>query len=318
MIAGVSGRLISVSFAESELPAMAGHCTPPVETLHALDAWSADCEAAFGPASSVRAIADGVAIPLFRILGFSVNRRADGRDSARFEAAWRGTPLVPVTVLGWNEPLDAAWRDSILDAVRADERWSLVLNGTSLRIVDAHRTWSRHFVEFDLALLAHDANAFALLWRIARAESLAASPRLIDRAVDASARHGTAVCHALGDGVLEALELLSCALGRGRRHPSMETLLEQSLTVLYRVLFLLFGGARARSGLASRLSRPVHDRFDCLDAPRGTSIPGCLERHQCHLEARPRRLHGRRAEGDRVQRTPVFSFRNGRLRPAGD
>src|SRR4030095_6781336 len=81
----------------------------------------------------------------------------------------------------------------ILDAVRADQRWSLLLNGTSLRIVDAHRTWSRHFLEFDLALLAHDAGAFALLWRIARAESLAASPRLLDRAVDESARHGIAV-----------------------------------------------------------------------------------------------------------------------------
>jgi len=50
MIAGVSGRLISASFAESELPAIAGHCTPPVDTLRALDAWSAHREAAFGPA----------------------------------------------------------------------------------------------------------------------------------------------------------------------------------------------------------------------------------------------------------------------------
>jgi hypothetical protein len=270
MIAGVSGRLISVSFAESELPAMAGHCAPPVETLRALDAWSAECEAAFGPASSVRAIADGVAIPLLRVLGFSVSRRVDGHDSARFEAGLRGTPLVPVTVIGWNEPLDAAWRDSILDAVRADERWSLILNGTSLRIVDAHRTWSRHFVEFDLALLAHDANAFALLWRIGRAESLAASPRLLDLAVDASARHGTAVCHALGNGVLEALELLLCALGRGRRHPSFEMLFEQSLTVLYRVLFLLFAEAR---GLVPVWHPVYRDRYT-IDSIVSTLLAG--------------------------------------------
>jgi hypothetical protein len=244
MTAGVSGRLISASFAETELPGIAAHCTPPVDALRALDAWSAHREAAFGPASSVRAIADGIAIPLLKILGFTVSRRVDGPDSARLETGWRGTTLVPVTVLGWDEPLDAAWRDSILDAVRADERWSLVLNGTSLRIVDAHRTWSRHFVEFDLALLAHDASAFALLWQIGRAESLAASPRLIDRAVDESARHGIAVCSALGNGVLEALELLLSALGRRRRHAGFELLLAQSLTVLYRVLFLLFAEAR--------------------------------------------------------------------------
>jgi hypothetical protein len=244
MIAGVSGRLISAACVETELPALAAHGTPPGDTLRALDGWAAHREAAFGPASSVRAIADGVAIPLLKILGFTVGRRVDGHDSVRLEAGRSGTPLVPVTVVGWDQPLDAAWRDSVLDAVRADERWALVLNGTALRLVDSHRTWSRHFVEFDLALLAHSTNAFTLLWHIARAEALAASPRLIDRAVEASARHGIAVCDALGSGVLEALELLVCALGRRRRHARVELLLEQSLTVLYRVLFLLFAEAR--------------------------------------------------------------------------
>jgi len=270
MITGVSGRLISASFAETELPAMAGHTAPPVDALRALDAWSAQREAAFGPASSVRAIADGVAIPLLKILGFTVNRRVDGQDSARLEAGCSGMPLVPVTVVGWGQPLDAAWRDSILDAVRADERWALVLNGTSLRIVDAHRTWSRHFVEFDLALLAHDANAFTLLWRIGRAESLAASPRLIDRVVDASARHGVAVCDALGSGVLDALELLLCALGRRRRQPCFDLLLEQSLTVLYRVLFLLFAEAR---GLVPVWHPVYRDRYT-IDSIVSTLLAG--------------------------------------------
>jgi hypothetical protein len=244
MIAGVSGRLISASFAESELPDIAGHSTPPLDARRAIDAWSAHREAAFGPASSVRAITDGIAIPLLKILGFTVTRRVDGDGSARLETRRRGFRVVPVTVLGWDASLDSAWRDSVLDAIRADERWTLILNGTSLRIVDAHRTWSRHFIEFDLALLAHDANAFALLWRIGRAESLTASPRLIDRAVDESARHGIAVCRVLGNGVLEALELLLRALGRRRRRAGFEPLLEQSLTVLYRILFLLFAEAR--------------------------------------------------------------------------
>src|SRR5207237_2465 len=131
------------------------------------------------------------------------------------------------------------------DVRRADERWSFVTNGTSLRIVDAHRTWSRHYLDFDLALLAAaDAAAFALLWQMARAEALASSPRLLDRAVDQSARHGVAVCGALATGVLDALELLLRAVARRRRHAASELLLEQSLTVLYRVLFLLFAEAR--------------------------------------------------------------------------
>ena len=124
MIAGIRGRLITISFAETELPAIAGDRTPPRDTLRAIDEWSARRDAAFGAASSVRSITDGIAIPLLKILGFTVSRRADGNDCARLEAGCRGAPLAPVTVFGWDHPLDAAWRESILDAVRADERWS--------------------------------------------------------------------------------------------------------------------------------------------------------------------------------------------------
>ncbi|PYR75668.1 MAG: hypothetical protein DMF87_19925 [Acidobacteria bacterium] len=245
MIAGVHGRLLTASFIETELTHLGSTAGPPRDVRRAVERWSTDREASFGPASSVRGIADGVAIPLLKILGFGVCRRVDEGDCARLEAGCRGRALVPVTVIGWDQPLDVAWRESVLDAVRADERWSFVTNGTSLRIVDAHRTWSRHYLDFDLALLAAaDAAAFALLWQMARAEALASSPRLLDRAVDQSARHGVAVCGALATGVLDALELLLRAVARRRRHAASELLLEQSLTVLYRVLFLLFAEAR--------------------------------------------------------------------------
>jgi hypothetical protein len=244
MSAGVRGRLITESFAATELPAIAGDDTPPRDSVRSLQEWAARRDAAFGPASSVRAIADGIAIPLLKILGFTIMRREDVKDRARLEAGWRGTPVVPVVIAGWDDPLDAIWRDSILDAVRADERWSFVFNGSSLRIVDAHRTWSRHYLEFDLALLTHDEGAFALLWRLARAESLAASPRLLDRAADLSAKHGTAICRALGNGVLKSLELLLRTLENRTKPAASQLLLEQSLTVVYRILFLLFAEAR--------------------------------------------------------------------------
>ena len=275
MIAGVRGRLITASFAGTELPAITGNCVAPPDTVRALEEWSTRRDAAFGPASSVRAIADGIALPLLKILGFTVRRRVDGTDCGRLEALWRGTPLVPVTVTGWDLPLDAAWRESIHEAVRADERWSFVVNGTRLRIVDAHRTWSRHYLEFDLALLAHDPDAFALLWRIGRAESLGRSPRLLDVAVDLSARHGAAICGALAGGVLDSLGLLIGALARRRPQTASPTLLlEQSLTVLYRVLFLLFAEARGLgTGLASGLSRSLHHRFDRFHASHRTPLP---------------------------------------------
>src|SRR4029077_13014571 len=72
MIAGVRGRLITASFAGTELPAITGNCVAPPDTVRALEEWSTRRDAAFGPASSVRAIADGIALPLLKILGFTV------------------------------------------------------------------------------------------------------------------------------------------------------------------------------------------------------------------------------------------------------
>jgi len=259
MIAGVRGRLITASFAATELPLLPGNSVPTRETVRALHEWSTRREAAFGPASGVRAIADGIAIPLLKILGFTILRRHENHGCARLEAGWRGVALVPVVVAGWDEPLDGLWRHSILDAVRADERWGFVFNGSSLRIVDAHRTWSRHYLEFDLALLSHEeAGAFALLWCVARAEALATSPRLLDRAVALSARHGIAICNALADGVLDALELLLRTLRAQHKRATTQVLLDQALTVVYRILFLLFAEAR---GLVPMWHPVYRDRY---------------------------------------------------------
>jgi Eco57I restriction-modification methylase len=307
MIAGVRGRLITASFAATELPLIVGDCAPPRETVRALQDWSARREAAFGPTSSARAIADGIAIPLLKILGFAIIGREDANGYARLAVGLLGTALAPVVVAGWNDTLDAAWRDSILDAVRADQRWVFVFNGSSMRIVDAHRTWSRRYLEFDLALLAHDDGAFTLLWRLARAESLAAVPQLLDRAVELSGRYGTAVCTALADGVLEALELLLRTLApRSRRMSSITApMLEQALTVVYRILFLLFAEAR---GLVPVWHPVYRDRYT-IDSIVSTLLMGRRYRGVwCAINAISRLAHTGCTAGE----LKVTAF-NGRL-----
>ncbi len=271
MLAGIRGRLITSSFALSELPALPGAGIVPDSVIRDVEAWSAKREASFGPASSIRAVTDGVVIPLLNILGFTTSRRADREESTCLETGWRGVASVPVVVVGWDDALDAAWRTSVLDAIRSDARWCLCCNGTQLRIVDAHRTWSRHYLEFDLALLAHETDALALLWRVARAESFASRPSLLDEAVVLSARHGTEVCRALASGVLEALGLILQGLApRMRRTSWPDLLFEQSLTVLYRLLFLLFAEAR---GLVPMWHPVYRDRYT-IDAIVTTLLTG--------------------------------------------
>jgi hypothetical protein len=241
MLSGLRGRLISASFAQSELSAMPGAATAPPTIVRAIDGWSIR-RSALGPASSVRAIADTAIVPLLRILGFEIRRRTDRPSVTLIEATSPAGTVLPVLAVPWNASLDQAWRDVVLDGIRADARWCFCCNGAALRIVDAQRTWSRRHLEFDLALVTDD-GLQTVLWSLARAEAMAARPPLLDRAAESSARHGVAVCRALGGGVIDALGALYRALAL-RSQRARNALFEQSLTVVYRVLFLLFAEAR--------------------------------------------------------------------------
>lgn len=270
MIAGVRGRLITATFAETLLHTLPGSAAPSGAAIRAIERWSDGREAGVGPASSVRAICDAVVVPLLKILGFDVAARVDTQAWSVLEAVLPLRAAVPVMVVSWDESLDRAWRAAVLDGIRADARWCFCCNGTALRIVDAQRTWARRYVEFDLALLAHESAALALLWSVARAESLAAHPPLLERAVEMSARHGVTVCRALGAGVLEALGLLFTAFSPHAANRGVDATFQDSLTVLYRVLFLLFAEAR---GLVPMWHPVYRDRYS-LDVIVATLLAG--------------------------------------------
>lgn len=250
--AALRGRLISDAFARARLPALDGYVTPPPAVIRELDAWCERIDAALGPASGVRTIADAAVVPLLRMLGYTVPLRLEHDHQLTLVASTAGGVALPVVVAPWSEPLDAAWRGAVLASVAQDARWCLSCNGTSLRIVDAQRTWSRRYLEFNLPLLPRDEAAAALLWALVRADALDDPRPLLDRAADLSARHAVAVCRALGTGVLEALELL---FARGLPF-------DDSLVVLYRVLFLLFAEAR---GLVPMWHPVYRDRYS-IDA----------------------------------------------------
>jgi hypothetical protein len=241
MAAGIRGRLITATFAKTLLHTLPGVTAPPSHFAAALDGWGHRRHETVGPASSVRTIADAVIAPLLAMLGFAVRSRDDDTSRVLLIASC-GDGSIPALVVGWDEPLRQAWRATVLGAVRADRRWCFCSNGRALRIVDAHQTWSREYLEFDLALLPVDPEAQRVLWGLVRAEACAAVPPLLDAAVVASARQGVAVCRALGEGVLDALTFLVQAFAAGRAVPAAA--FEQSLTIVYRLLFLLFAEAR--------------------------------------------------------------------------
>jgi hypothetical protein len=241
---GLRGRLVSGTFASEILPTLAGVIAPPADLRRTLDQWGARRERAFGPASGVRAIADGLIIPLLRLLGFDVLRRADAPVQVRLDAV-ADARTIPVIVVDWEVDLSRAWRDAVLAGIAADARWCICSNGRALRICDSHRTWSRDYLEFDFDVLPHAAELQAIFWALLNTTAIAATPCLLDQVVESSARHGVDTCRGLGSGVLASLQLLLQAMGKKTRGQQPEQLLEQALTIVYRVLFLLFAEARA-------------------------------------------------------------------------
>ena len=95
--------------------------------------------------------------------------------------------------------------------------------------------------------------SFAALWAIVGSPALTSEPsdaRSLHALVAASDRHAAGVCRSLRDGVLaasgEVLRALIVRNGRDRRRRSdINSGFEQALTIVYRILFLLFAEARA-------------------------------------------------------------------------
>jgi len=270
MIPGVRGRLVTASFARDVLPTLAGFADVPPHVSTQLRAWAARLEATLGPASSVRAITDMAVAPLFELLGFAPVGRNESATATALRLTADDDTHASGVVTEWSAPLDGRWRSAVSSAIGADARWCFCCNGRALRLVDARRTWSRAYLEFDLAELGHERDAQTVLWALLRADAMTGVSPLLDRAVELSDRHGLAVCKALGTGVLDALETLVDALSSRRQRRTPALLFEQSLTVVYRVLFLLFAEAR---GLVPIWHPIYRDRYS-LDAVVATLLTG--------------------------------------------
>ena len=169
---------------------------------------------------------------------------------------------VALLVAAWGERLDPLWRVAVTQAMRRFASWAILFNGTHLRIVDPARPYARRYLEFDLDIAADDERAFAAFWSVMRS-----LPSAFPAMVAASERHASRVCRSLKDGVLSAsTDVLGALVGANirRAHAPLADSFEQALTIVYRMLFLLFAEAR---GLVP-VWHPVYRESYSLEAVR--------------------------------------------------
>jgi hypothetical protein len=247
MPTGFSGNLISGQSAD----ALIDHAPRSASLRTALTRWWRRHVERIGPASSPRALYSS-ATALLSLLEY---RELPGLFVLNGTACGALAPSVALMATPWHESPDTRWRDAVRHAIDTGSGWCFCFNGRVLRLVDARRTYARRYLEFDLSVALADERLVALLATIFHADAVevgeqgpSRSPSRLDTMIDRSARETLAVCHNLKEGVLDALgslmEGLVLASGRRSRRPDLQAMHEQALTLVYRLLFLLFAEAR--------------------------------------------------------------------------
>ena len=234
MLPGFSGHLVSESFLERHLARPAA--ADASRTRRALADWRRR-SSALGPASGLRTLFESGAGPLAVALGLAHPFAVEQRGDAITATVSDGVRPLALVVADWGARLDPLWRTAVVAARARGAAWAVLFNGTSVRVISASRLHSRRFAEFDLDLAADDE-------RVAAALAAMVGGSHLDEIVNASDRDGAAVCRALRHGVLDASAEVLAALLRRAPRPPIGSAFDQALTIVYRMLFLLFAEAR--------------------------------------------------------------------------
>ncbi len=196
-----------------------------------------------GPASPARHVFDRLLLPLMRQCGLTWSLVLDSNDVVVAAVAGKAGPAGLVCAAGWNADL----RDLRRIATRSHRqagRWWIGTNGAVLRVLDASRAYTRRSLDFEIPLVADDETAIEAL-RQALDSSATEPLAALDALVAGSERHRSAVSRSLQLGVARALDALTDDFTSRRRRPvSRDAAVPDALTVIYRVLFLLFAEAR--------------------------------------------------------------------------
>src|SRR5262245_32451711 len=250
MLPGLSCYLVSSAFLEADIASTAGSAS--AEAARAQLVRMREASAALGPASSTRAVLETAATPLAALLGSDAPSDLEPSGAAIAGTIRGGQRPIALIVVPWATAYDPLWRLAVTHAGRRSAAWCFVFDGLRLRLVDGVRLYARRYLEFDLDLAADHPTTCAALWRtcqVSHAAAEAADPQSLQTLVAASDRHAAGACRSLRDGVLAASgEILRAMATRRRRTAAgrdLEAAFEQALTIVYRILFLLFAEARA-------------------------------------------------------------------------
>lgn len=259
LIPGIGGTLLPERYLAAQLLADVSSVSGPAmaaATNSRFHRWWQHASGACGPTSPLRVLFDEMAMPLFAILGFTAH------DVEFDAAACRGrlrTPLgapVALVLTPWATRPSSRWADLARHAHRIDATWGFVMTPPFLSVVPTRGHATRRSIDITLPVAVEFSVQHVLA--VAHASRFdrgtPSSARVpIDAIVTRAAAFQEDVRIDLQQGVERSLRALapviaradtSARLGR-RRHPAhAPSSFDEALTLVYRVLFLLFAESR--------------------------------------------------------------------------
>ena len=285
MIPGLCGSLLShdaLDAAPDVIDRTAAH--------RRLAAWHEQVRIEGGPAWPARVVFDRVAVPFCRLLGFEVIPAGGEARWCRALLHREGNVAATMSAFAWGQDPGTTWRESVRGGIAAGSRWCYCFAGPTLRVFDAHadalpalrRVRSRHPQQPSgrLRLGLEPARRIRLLWT-----KPCAAPNGTGRRCGIPCSWACRMPSAISRG---RSRLRIAVAPRARRSRAVD-LLDESLVVVYRVLFLLFAEAR---GLVPAW-HPVYRDSYTIES---------LRRLGRNAAAPARRVGG--AAGDRAPRAP--------------
>ena len=248
---GISGTLFPGRFLANglaEITAAAKLPSPDDEFGRRLRGWWRRVDATCGPATGLRALFDLAAMPLAALLEFRAHDAEFGRAHVSARLCSRRGTAIALVVLPWASRPSRVWRLVSETTRDAGGDWCLVLSPPFLTLVDGRGHATRRSLDIAFPDALHDAS-LAIMWLLCRASAFdrGASPdeeqtTLLDLLSQRAERFQDSVRQDLQAGVVRALAAVSGAVD-SRRQAGVAPF-DEALTVIYRVLFLLFAESR--------------------------------------------------------------------------
>jgi len=244
---GIGGTLFPSHFLVSKSVTAGGFRDPGTDVArrHFAEWWertSARC----GPATGVRALFDLVAMPLASLLGYRARDAVFEGDRVRVRLVGATPGAIQLVVLPWatrpsRRVRDVDRRDQAGEIADAPA-WLMTVAPPFISVADVRGHAFPRSIDFRLPD-AIDARSFPAFWMTCRASTLL-TPAGHSLVAEAESFQD-AVRQDLQLGVVRALGVLEPVLTRGPLHGPADTRFAQALTLVYRILFLLFAESRA-------------------------------------------------------------------------